>query len=53
MLVEAIQKRKMEELELQAKLHGAEMKKQSNKSLHVDTDWERLKRMRGVNIEEK
>ncbi len=45
LLVKAIQKRQMSELEMQAKLHGAEMKKESSKSMNVDkeSDWNRLK----------
>ncbi len=49
--MEAVEKRRMGELETQAKLHGAEMKKQTSKSLNVDKDWDRIKRM--SNVKEK
>ncbi len=43
-LAEAINKRKMKELESQVQLHGGKMTKSTQReSMSVDNDWEKLK----------
>ncbi len=50
--MEAISKRKMDDIETQGKLHGVEVKKKIRGASDLEKDWNKLKNM-GISIEER
>lgn len=49
-MVDAISKRKLNDLEVQASLHGAKMDKSKRGYSSLEKDWDKLKNISSLNI---